>query len=157
MYARKKKNKSGSTSVQIIKKFRSKYYVIKTVGSSKLQNEIDELWEQAKLLALVTPGQQSFGFITAKDKTILDFFENKKCLSVRTVGPEKILGAIFDHIGFSTVPHELFKHIVVARMVYPVSKLKTTEYLEQYKGLSFDIGKIYRFLDMLHKDYKGKG
>lgn len=156
MYARKKKNKSGSTSVQIIKKFRSKYYVIKTVGSSKLQNEIDELWEQAKLLALVTPGQQSFGFITAKDKTILDFFENKKCLSVWTVGPEKILGAIFDHIGFSTVPHELFKHIVVARMVYPVSKLKTTEYLEQYKGLSFDIGKIYRFLDMLHKDYKEK-
>jgi transposase len=154
MYARKKKNKSGAVSVQVIEKRKGKYNVIQTFGSSKNKDEIETLWTAAKQYAEAPPEQQTLGFATATDKVILDFFKHKTGLFARTVGPEKILGAIFDHIGFNAIPDELFKHIVIARMVYPASKLKTAHYLEQYKGISFDVGKIYRFLDTLHKNYK---
>jgi len=43
MFLRKKKNKSGSTSVQIISKGRGKYKVIKTIGSSDNEQEIQKL------------------------------------------------------------------------------------------------------------------
>jgi transposase len=35
-------------------------------------------------------------------------------------------------------------------LVYPVSKLKTTDYLYKYKGESIDVERIYRYLDKLH-------
>ncbi len=45
MFVRKKKNKSGSTSVQIIDKTGGSYRVIKTLGSSRDIDEIDRLFQ----------------------------------------------------------------------------------------------------------------
>jgi hypothetical protein len=42
-------------------------------------------------------------------------------------GPELLLGKLFDEIGFNKIKDELFRHLVIARLCYPVSKLKTTE------------------------------
>ena len=42
MFVRKKKNKSGSISVQIISKEGGKYKVVKTIGSSKYSKEIKD-------------------------------------------------------------------------------------------------------------------
>jgi len=39
MFVRKKKNKSGTLSIQIISKTRGKYKVIKTVGCAKTKRE----------------------------------------------------------------------------------------------------------------------
>ncbi|MCB0649994.1 MAG: hypothetical protein KDC85_01815 [Saprospiraceae bacterium] len=43
MFIRKKKNKSGSQSVQIISKARGKYKVITTIGSGKTEQELQRL------------------------------------------------------------------------------------------------------------------
>ncbi len=48
MLLRKKKNKSGSISVQIISKELGKYRVIKTAGSSNNEQEIQKLVFLAK-------------------------------------------------------------------------------------------------------------
>lgn len=48
MYFRKKKNRSGVVSVQIIDKSSGKYRMIKTIGSSSDANEITQLVEQAQ-------------------------------------------------------------------------------------------------------------
>jgi hypothetical protein len=74
--------------------------------------------------------------------------------AVRAVGPELILGAIFDWIGFNEIPDELFREIVLARLVYPASKLKTTEYLLYHQGKDIDVARIYRFLDRLKSTYQ---
>ena len=39
-------------------------------------------------------------------------------------------------------------------MVYPVSKLKTTDYLYKYKSEVVDVERIYRYLDKLHSKQK---
>ncbi|MCP4459332.1 MAG: transposase, partial [Cytophagales bacterium] len=64
---------------------------------------------------------------------------------IRTVGPENIFGRIYDHIGYDKIGEELFRHLVIARLAFPLSKLKTAEYLYPYQGISIDIDAIYRF------------
>jgi hypothetical protein len=44
MFLRKLKNRSGSVSVQIIQKTRGKYQVIKTIGSSKNEQDLQRLY-----------------------------------------------------------------------------------------------------------------
>lgn len=42
----------------------------------------------------------------------------------------------------------------LTRLFYPVSKLKTTDYLFKYKGLTIDLESIYRYLDKLNNKQK---
>ena len=44
MFLRKKSNKSGSVSIQIISKHRGKYTVEQTIGSSSNEQELQKLW-----------------------------------------------------------------------------------------------------------------
>ena len=77
-----------------------------------------------------------------------------KTNQVRVDGPERVFGKIFDDIGFGEIREELFRHLVITRLIAPGSKLKTVDYLERYKGLSIDISRVYRFMDTLHRSLK---
>ena len=81
-------------------------------------------------------------------------FETLQNASIRTVGPEIIFGKIYDHIGFSAIKEKLFRHLTIARLAFPLSKLKTVEYLYRYQGVVLDIDAIYRFLDKLNSELK---
>ena len=62
-----------------------------------------------------------------------------------------MLGKLFDEIGFNSITDELFRHLVITRLVYPVSKLKTVDYLFKYQGIQLSVYSIYRYLDKLQK------
>lgn len=102
------------------------------------------------------PSEQPPLFSTLSDTDIVikNFVENTSNPQIRTIGPEVIFGTLFDRIGFTVIPEELFRHIVIARLAYPTSKLKTVDYLFRYRGLSVDVNRIYRFLDTLNDTYK---
>ena len=70
------------------------------------------------------------------------------------MGPELLLGKMFDEIGFKVIREKLFRHLVITRLCYPASKLKTTDYLFKYKGLSIDVESVYRYLDKLGSKQK---
>ncbi|MHB9012987.1 MAG: IS1634 family transposase [Ignavibacteriaceae bacterium] len=149
MFVRKKKNKSGSVSIQVIDKSSGKYKVAKTIGSSVNSKIIEELYKVAKQELKVLHGQQQFNFDINKEKDLVDTFFNSVG-DLKLLGPELLLGKIFDEIGFNTIEDELFRHLVITRLVYPVSKLKTVDYLYKYKGIDVNIDKVYRYLDRLH-------
>ena len=86
------------------------------------------------------------------DKLFEVFVEGIK--EVRVSGIEFLLGRLFDAIGFNKIKDELFRKLVLSRLCYPVSKLKTTEYLRRYEGYETDEDKIYRYLDKLYKKQK---
>jgi len=46
MFVRKKKNKSGVISIQVIDKSSGKYKLIKTIGSSATSPEVEQLFQQ---------------------------------------------------------------------------------------------------------------
>lgn len=155
MFVRKNRNRSGSISVQIISKARGKYRVVKTIGYSKDADEIAKLVFEAKNFVNYPSSQPSlFSDLSKTDLAIKSFVENTSNLQVHTTGPELIFGTLFDRIGFNAVKDELFRHITIARLAYPTSKLKTVDYLYRYRGIKVDVDAVYRFLDKLANTHK---
>lgn len=153
MFVRQKKNKSGSVSVQIISKSNGKYKVVKSLGSSTSSETIFSLVLKAKQEIKRLEASSSL-FILENDVLIESFLSNIENAQIRTIGPELVFGKIFDFIGFGTINEELFRHLVIARLAFPLSKLKTIEYLYRYQGISLDIDTVYRFLDKLNEELK---
>jgi transposase len=153
MFVRKKKNRSGSVSVQVIDKSKS-YRVVKTIGSSRDSEQIQRMAELARLFIAHQNKQYSlFPKDQQANAAVLDFVQNIQNSQVHTVGPELILGKIFDQIGFDAISERLFRDIVIARLVYPTSKAKTVDYLYRYQGKTISTQSIYRFLDRLNDQY----
>jgi hypothetical protein len=153
MFVRKKPNKSGLVSVQIIDKSSGKYRVAKTVGSSDVPSVVEDLVLQAKAQLPLLSKQPSFNFDLEQEKQLMELFF-KGIKQIQLVGPELILGKLFNEIGFNKIKDELFRHLVIARLAYPVSKLKTTDYLYKYKGITIEVDKVYRYLDKLNNKQK---
>lgn len=155
MFVRKLKNRSGSTSVQVIQKVRSKYKVVKTIGCATTQRKIENLYNLAKQEIEKLSSQQKL-FDSESDEAVDKVFASLQNANIQTIGPEIIFGKIYDHIGFGMISEEMFRHLVISRIAFPLSKLKTIEYLYRYQGKSLDIDSVYRFLDKLNNKLKSK-
>lgn len=151
MFVRKKKNKSGVISVQVIDKSHSKYKVLKTIGSSSDILEVEKLYQDGNNWIKSHTGQFEFDFTNERQQT-LQFLDNIDQISVS--GSDLLLGKLFDNIGFNKIDDELFRILVISRLCYPVSKLKTTDYLLRYHSLDIDVHEFYRYLDKLHSTQK---
>ena len=134
MFIRKKINKSGIISIQIIDKSTGRYKVLKTIGSSSDNKIINQLVNQGKQEINILQKQCSLNFELENEKLLVDTFFNG-INKFELLGPELILGRLFDQIGYNAIKEELFRYLVITRLVYPVSKLKTIDYLFKYKGI----------------------
>ncbi len=99
---RKKKNQSGSISVQIVDRTNRGYKVVETLGCSDDETEIDKLHQKA-ILRINDLSQNLFSksLDETSEKLLL-----KKLLSKLTtqnfipIGDELIFGKIFNNIGY---------------------------------------------------------
>jgi hypothetical protein len=148
MFVRKKKNKSGVVSIQIIDISSGIYELYRTIGSSKEPAEIERIYREGKREIESITGQQKLPFDYEKEKKLIDILFNG-IEDFKLTGPELLLGKLFDEIGFDKIPDELFRHLVIARLVYPVSKLKTVDHIFKYKVIIIEAEKVYRYLDKL--------
>ena len=150
MFVRKKKNSSGSISIQIISKKNGKYKLVETIGCSKDKFEIEELVKKAELR------------IKELEPSLFDYLEYKenkfrlKADNVRVIGNELVFGKIFNDIGCNNISFpkekqkEIFKALVISRLLYPGSKLYLIDYYEIYKKEKIDKNQIYRLLDKIY-------
>jgi hypothetical protein len=151
MFVRKKKNKSGVVSVQVITKLDGKSRMVKTIGSSARPDEVERLVEAGQANARAYAGQQELDF---SDTAGLLKSAFTHISSLTEVGTELLLGRIFDDIGFSRIDDPLFRKLVFARLSNPVSKLKTSTYLLRHKNIEVPVQQIYRYMDKLHSTQK---
>lgn len=156
MFIRKNPNRSGSVSIQILAKINGRNKVIKTVGCAKTDREEKLLMLLANTELERLQGMQSL-FVEQEDLVIDNFVESLSNDSLRIVGPELVLGKIYDKIGFPTAGCcKYFKNLVLCRLVYPGSKLKTVDYFKRHLNLDVSVYSIYRFLDELQSTYKAQ-
>jgi transposase len=151
MFVRKKKNASGKVSIQVIDKRSGKYSVIKTIGCSDDPVEISVLFQQAKKWINDKTGVVELDFAN-EEKLFQQMFDSIDRLEL--VGLELLLGRIFDEIGFNKIEDKIFRQLVIYRVAFPQSKLKTTEYLYRYQHIDWHEDMLYRYLDKLHKKQK---
>ena len=153
MFIRQKKNKSGSVSIQIISKHDGKYKLRQTIGSATSAEGIEILMQQASYELSKIQSQPSL-FPSPVDANIEGFLKTLSNSHIQVIGPELVFGRIYDAIGFNAIGQELFRHLVIARLAFPLSKLKTIDYLYRFQGVQININSIYRFLDKLNKELK---
>ena len=153
MFIRKLRNRSGSQSVQVIQKINGRYKVVKTIGSATTQQEINNLINLARQ-EIDTLTAQAKLFSSESDISIEKAFAMLNNSNIRTLGPEIIFGKIYDSIGFGAIGENMFRHLVIARLAFPLSKLKTIDYLYRYQGTILHIDALYRFLDKLNHKLK---
>jgi len=150
MFVRKKKNKSGVISIQVIDKSTGSYRVLKTIGSSKDPNEIEKLYEQGENYIKTYEGQQTFCFPESDFKeTVISSIK-----SINIEGINLLLGKIYTQIGFDAINSSILKQLVLIRLSHPASKLKTTQYLKRYFSTNINEDKIYRYLDKIYTEQK---
>jgi len=150
MFIGKKKNSSGSISVQVLDKRLGKNRLLHSAGCSTDATEVAKLIVEAKTwMGNQVGGELDFDSV---EKAFSSFIEN--ILSVKPVGPQIILEKLFNEIGFNSIDNDLFKKLVLGRINYPVSKLKLTEYLARYERYYVDEDTIYRYLDKIATLYK---
>ena len=149
MFIRKLVNRSGSISVQLISKIEGTYKVIKTIGCGKTEQEVEKLYYLAKQEKEQLSNQLKL-FVSENDTVVEQVFSTLKNSSIKTIGPEIIFGKIYDHIGYNQIEEELFRHLVLSRLAFPLSKLKTIDYLVRYQGVHLNINSIYRFSHLIN-------
>lgn len=156
MFIRKNKNRSGSVSIQIISKIKGKYKVVKTIGCAHTKREEELLLVIAKTELERHQGLQSL-FVEHDDLVVDSFVNSIANDDLQIVGSELILGKIYGKIGF---PDDgccnYFRNLVLCRIVYPGSKLKTVTYFKHHLNLDVSVYSIYRFMDELNYSLKQK-
>jgi transposase len=158
MYVRKKKNRSGTTSVVIVDKSSGKIRYLETIGVSSDEKTLSELYSQGKKWITARTGARDMFLVDEQQREekqitdyLLDNIEN-----ILLNGTQLILNQVFKLIGFDTIDDEILKHLVIARLCQPTSKAGTVDYLKSYFDEDVALHKIYRYLDHLHHTQQEK-
>ncbi|MFA7138032.1 MAG: IS1634 family transposase [Bacteroidales bacterium] len=152
MFIRKKKNRSGTTSIVVVEKRKGIFREIKTVGVSRDEAEIEPLYQQGKQWISDYKGEQDI--FNIRDKNIEEQKVTEDLLSnienILLNGVQLILNPLFRITGFDAIEDDIFRHLVISRLSQPMSKSSTVEYLKMYFDEDVQLHKIYRYLDKLY-------
>lgn len=151
MFIRRLKSKNGKTYVQVVDKSSGRYKILKSFGSSGSESELDHLIGKAQRWITDYTGDKELDF-TNTNELVEKLFDS--ITQMNRIGFDLLLGRIFDLIGFNQINDEIFKQLVLCRITYPRSKLKTTEYLYRYKQIRWSEDQVYRYMDKLYNTQK---
>jgi transposase len=150
MFIRKKVNRSGSVSVQILEKINRRNRLLKSVGVGKTPHEVELLVRIARFEMDKLKSQPSL-FNSSEDVAIDAFMAGIYNEDIRLVGPHLVFGSLFRSIGFNKVLEDTsyLEALVVSRLVMPGSKMRTVEYLHRHSKITVGVHAIYKYMDKL--------
>jgi hypothetical protein len=151
MFVRKKNNRPGSISVVVVSKSQGKFTEVKKFGVAKSEEAADELFQKAQHWLRTHGGQQELDFDDRKGKE-LDETERvvNNMDAVLINGTQLLLNRVYNSIGFDRISDEILRHLVIARISQPKSKLATVDYLKSYYDEDVDLNHIYHYMDRLY-------
>ena len=150
MFVRRKPNKTGTISVQVITKRRGRYAVLQSFGVGHTEIELVRMEEKARQFIREQKGLTNELFENEDELKLESFISSLTNNQLQVIGPELIFGCLYDKIGYGSINSEMFRHLVITHLFHPGSKLKAIDYLYRYQGISHSPDKIYRFLDTLY-------
>ena len=153
MFIRRKPNKSGTFSVQAVSKVGGKYKVTKSFGASANEDELAQLEGQAFDWISRFGGQIVFDFDehSRKEQSRLiaeGILDNVGCVLLN--GPFLMLNRIYDSVGFNQIEDSMLRHLAIARVCEPMSKLATVNYLKSRCNEDIPLHEVYRYMDKLY-------
>lgn len=147
-YVRKVRTASGAVAVQVVQKLRGRREILAHVGSAHTDAELGVLLEKARAIVLGDQGQLEFevpartesveevanantatlfAVPAAKTNSVLAGPGRTEATSSRLL--YEAIGRTYDGLGFDAVGDEVFRDLVIARIVEPTSKLDSLRVL----------------------------
>ena len=151
MFVRKKRNRSGSVSIAVVDKSKGRFREIRQFGVANTEAEINVLVRQANDWIQRYAGQSLIDFdgeSIGQKSDIDQFVDRIEGASIN--GTYILLSQVYDLVGFNQIKDEILRHLVIARICQPASKLATTAYLRSYYKEDVHLGRIYRYMDKLY-------
>ena len=152
MFIRKKKNRSGSTSVVVVDKSKGQFRELTTIGVSSDEKTIYELCHQGKKWIASRKGERDMFALCEQEreeKQVTDYLLSN-IENILLNGTQLILNHVFKLVGFDAIDDDILKHLVIARLCQPSSKAGTVDYLKSYFDEDVQLHRIYRYLDRLY-------
>ena len=130
MFVRKKKNRSGSISIAVVDKSKGIFREIKQFGVAHNDAEVESLVSQANHWIRRYGGQQLIDFegVHVGRQSDIDMFVSR-IDGASINGTYTLLSQVYDLVGFNQIEDDVLRHLVIARISQPSSKLATTAYL----------------------------
>ena len=156
MFVRRKKNRSGSTSVVVVDKSGGRFRELKTIGVSSDAEDISELCREGKKWISLQGGMRD---MFALHEQRHEEKQVAECLlgnieNILLNGAQLVLSQVFKAVGFDAIGDDILKHLVIARLCQPSSKAGTVDYLKSYFDEDVGLHSIYRYLDRLHSTHQ---
>ena len=121
MFVRRKPNKSGSFSIQVVDKVRGHYKLIKFFGSSKSEEDLSAMEKDAADFIATYGGQTVIDFEQSRKEEEMEdaekFFDS--IVDIRQDGVRLILEPIYNAMGFNALGDETLKFLSIARICQP--------------------------------------
>lgn len=153
MFVRRKKNRSGTTSVVVVDKHGGKFRELHTVGIARSDAEISSLCEKGRQWIKDHLGIREFDF-EGSEKRELELEMTRSVLdnvdAILLNGAKLIIDKVYDSIGFNQLEDDVLRQLVAARLCQPMSKMATVEYLKSHFDEDINLSRIYRYLDKLY-------
>ena len=130
MFVCRKRNASGTSSVQVVMKDRGRYVVVRSFGASADENKLGELERKAHDYIIRYGGQQVIDFSVQSRTSELRQLSGS-IQSIVQNGPHLLLDRVYDNVGFNQFESDMLRNLVVSRICQPRSKLATVDYLRR--------------------------
>ena len=155
MFIRKRKNPSGSVSVTAVVKRHGKSREVKIFGTAVTEEDVSKLYADAQHWMKTNGNQLPLDFDDERgrerDETVR-VVDNMDAVLLN--GTQLLLSQVYDSVGFNQIPDEILRHLVIARVSQPRSKLATVAYLKSCYDEDIDLNRIYRYMDKLYDTQK---
>ncbi len=168
-YVRKVRTTSGAVAVQVARKDRGKVVILAHLGSAHTDAELGILLDAAR--QIVAGGQVALDFEVAaraqsmsevadfrRDRTLIAESADPSVAAVvppgRTMGTcsrllYDVLSGVYDWLGFDVVDDNVFRDLVIARIVEPTSKADSERVLIDLGATTVSYRTLARHLDQV--------
>lgn len=152
MFIRRKLNKSGSLSVQVLAKRAGRNVLLRSFGASKDEDELRAMELEASEYICKYGGQGVLPFeskfLPLPEEEAERFFS--RIVDIRQDAPRIILSRVYDGIGFDAIHDNTLRSLAIARVCEPKSKVATVEYIKRCFREDYQLHQIYRYMDRLY-------
>lgn len=158
MFIRKKRNRSGTTSIVVVQKRKGVSREIITIGTSNDASVLESLYIKGKKWISSHLGEQDIFEVHDKaleERQVIEYLLSN-VENILLNGVQMILNNVFKLNGFDLIEDEIFRQLVIARLSQPMSKAATVEYLKSHFDEDAQLHRIYRYLDKLYNTQREK-
>ena len=156
MFVRKLKSRNGNIQVQVIEKIERNNRVVKHLGTARNNLETQQLITLAQQFideARIKSGKVSFFDTRYSQSEMSSFLSHLVALGAYDSVTFHFFNYFYHSFGFDEFADDVFRDLVIARIVYPVSKARTRDWLESKLGYrhSYSLTTLYRTMEKVYR------